>query len=119
MKKCKNRRLLLYVARPHLGKTALSIELAKKLDAEIISADSMQIYKYMNIGSAKPSKEEMQGIKHYMLDFLEPSQRYSVADYKKDATNCIEEILAKGKIPIICGGTRLIYKLINIWNRIY
>ncbi len=67
------------------GKTALSIELAKKIDGEIISADSMQIYKYMDIGSAKPTFEEMEGIKHYMLDFVEPNIRYSVADYKKDA----------------------------------
>ena len=78
----------------------------------------MQIYKYMNIGSAKPSKEEMQGIKHYMLDFLEPNERYSVADYKKQSSKCIEEIINKGKIPIVVGGTRIIHKLFNIWNRI-
>ena len=93
----------------HLGKTALSIELAKKINGEIISADSMQIYKYMDIGSAKPSKDEMQGITHYMLDFVEPSVRYSVADYKKEATDCIEKILKKGKTPIIVGGTRIIH----------
>ena len=89
------------------GKTALSIELAKKINGEIISSDSMQIYKDMDIGTAKPSKEEMQGIKHYLLDFVEPSQRYSVAEFKKDAELAIEEILAKGKIPIIVGGTGL------------
>lgn len=89
------------------GKTALSIELAKKIDGEIISADSMQIYKYMDIGTAKPSKEEMQGIKHYLLDFVEPNQRYSVAEFKKDAEASIEEILAKGKTPIVVGGTGL------------
>jgi tRNA dimethylallyltransferase len=89
------------------GKTALSIELAKKIDGEIVSADSMQIYKDMDIGSAKPTIEEMQGIKHYMLDFVLPSQRYSVADYKKDATNAIEEIISKGKTPIVVGGTGL------------
>ena len=91
----------------HHGKTALSIELAKKINGEIVSADSMQIYKYMDIGSAKPTKEEMQGIKHYMIDFIEPSERYSVADYKVQAEKCIEEILAKGKTPIIVGGTGL------------
>lgn len=89
------------------GKTAISIELAKKIGGEIISADSMQIYKYMDIGSAKPTIEEMQGIKHYMLDFIEPNQRYSVADYKKQAEECIERILENGKTPIIVGGTGL------------
>ena len=89
------------------GKTALSIELAKKIGGEIVSADSMQIYKEMNIGTAKPDKEEMQGIKHYMLDFLSPDKNYSVANYKKDAKKAIKEILEKGKIPIVVGGTGL------------
>ena len=89
------------------GKTALSIKLAKKINGEIISSDSMQIYKDMDIGTAKPSKEEMQGIKHYLLDFVEPSQRYSVADFKKDAEKAIEEIISKGKVPIVVGGTGL------------
>ncbi len=89
------------------GKTALSIELAKKINGEIISSDSMQIYEDMDIGTAKPSKEEMQGIKHYMLNIVKPNQRYSVADFKKDAESAIEEILAKGKIPIVVGGTGL------------
>ena len=89
------------------GKTALSIELAKKINGEIISSDSMQIYKDMNIGTAKPSIDETQGIKHYLLDFVEPNKRYSVADFKKDAERAIEEILDKGKIPIIVGGTGL------------
>ena len=89
------------------GKTELSIELAKKINGEIISADSMQIYKDMDIGTAKPKKEEMQGIKHYLLDFVSPDTRYSVAQYKIDATNAIEEILQNGKIPIVVGGTGL------------
>lgn len=89
------------------GKTALSIELAKRINGEIVSADSMQIYKYMDIGSAKPTKDEMAGIKHYMLDFVEPNMRYSVADYKKEAECCIEKILKKGKAPIVVGGTGL------------
>ena len=89
------------------GKTALSIELAKKINGEVISSDSMQIYKDMDIGTAKPSKEEMQGIQHYLLDFVDPNQRYSVAEFKKDAERAIEEILAKGKTPIIVGGTGL------------
>lgn len=89
------------------GKTSLSIELAKKINGEIISADSMQIYKDMDIGTAKPNKEEMQGIKHYLLDFVSPEERYSVAQYKNDAKYAIKEILSKGKMPIVVGGTGL------------
>lgn len=89
------------------GKTALSIELAKVIKGEIVSADSMQIYQEMNIGTAKPSKEEKQNIPHYMLDFVKPNERYSVADYKKDAKKAIREIIKKGKTPIVVGGTGL------------
>ena len=89
------------------GKSRLSVELAKKINGEIISADSMQIYKEMNIGTAKVNEHEMQGIKHYMLDFVSPSERYSVSSYKKEAEKCIEQIINKGKTPIICGGTGL------------
>ncbi len=89
------------------GKTSLSIKLAKEINGEIISADSMQIYKYMDIGTAKPSIEEQNGIKHYLLDFVSPDERYSVAEFKKDAENAIEEILRKGKVPIVIGGTGL------------
>lgn len=89
------------------GKTALSIELAKKIKGEIISADSMQIYKDMNIGTAKPTKEEQKDIKHYLLDYISPENRYSVAQYKHDAKCAIKEIISNGKIPIIVGGTGL------------
>ncbi len=89
------------------GKTALSIELAKQIDGQIVSADSMQIYKDMDIGSAKPTIEEMCGIKHYMIDFVLPDSRYSVADYQRQATISIEEILKNGKTPIVVGGTGL------------
>ena len=89
------------------GKTALSIELAKCVQGEIVSADSMQIYKEMNIGTAKPEEAEKQNIPHYMLDFLSPNTRYSVADYKRDAKKCIKEIIQRGKQPIIVGGTGL------------
>lgn len=89
------------------GKTALSIELAKKINGEIVSADSMQIYKDMDIGSAKVTPEEADGIKHYLIDCVSPDERYSVANYKKDAKAAIEEILKKGKVPIIVGGTGL------------
>lgn len=89
------------------GKTSLSIELAKKINGQIVSADSMQIYKDMNIGTAKPDQEEMQGIKHYLLDCISPEQRYSVADYKLQAKKAIQEILNDRKVPIIVGGTGL------------
>ena len=89
------------------GKTALSIQLAKKINGEIISADSMQIYKDMDIGTAKPSPDEMNGVKHYLIDNVSPTIRYSVANYKKDALSAIQEILEKGKTPIIVGGTGL------------
>ena len=89
------------------GKTGLSIELAKKINGEIVSADSMQIYKEMNIGTAKVTEDEAQGIKHYMIDIISPNERFSVSDYKIGAEKAIREILAKGKTPIIVGGTGL------------
>ena len=89
------------------GKTALSIELAKRINGEIISSDSMQIYKDMDIGTAKVTKEEAEGIKHYLVDCVSPDERYTVSDFKKDAEKAIEEILAKGKTPIVVGGTGL------------
>ena len=89
------------------GKTSLSIELAKQINGEIVSADSMQIYDEMQIGTAKPDEEEMQGIKHYLIGNVKPTIRYSVSEYKTDAINAIKTILQKGKTPIIVGGTGL------------
>lgn len=89
------------------GKTSLSIALAKKINGEIVSADSMQIYQEMNIGTAKPTADEMQGIPHYMIDCISPEQRFSVADYKKLAKESIKKIIEKGRIPIVVGGTGL------------
>ena len=89
------------------GKTGLSIELAKRIGGEIISADSMQIYKDMDIGTAKVTEEEKDGIEHYLIDIISPEERYTVSNFKKDAEQAIEEILAKGKVPIIAGGTGL------------
>lgn len=89
------------------GKTAYSIELAKKLDGEIISADSRLVYKGFNIGTAKPTIEEREGIPHYMIDIVEPEFDYSAGLYKKEGTTIIEKILKKGKTPIIVGGTGL------------
>ena len=79
----------------HHGKTALSVELAKQINGEIISCDSMQIYKDMDIGTAKVTEEEKQGIKHYLVDFVLPNERYTVSNFKKDSEEAIEEILAK------------------------
>lgn len=89
------------------GKTSLSIALAKRINGEIISSDSMQIYKDMTIGTAKPLPEEMDGIEHHLIDFVAPDERYSVADFKKNAEKKIEEIISKGKTPIVVGGTGL------------
>lgn len=88
-----------------VGKTELSILLAKEIGAEIISADSIQVYKYMDIGSAKITKEEMQGIKHYLVDELNPSEEFNVFKFKEMALKYMDEIYSKGKIPIIAGGT--------------
>lgn len=89
------------------GKTALSIELAKKLNGEIISADSMQVYKDMNIGTAKITEEEAQGIKHHLIDIISPDERYTVSNFKNDSEKIILDILARGKFPIVVGGTGL------------
>lgn len=89
------------------GKTKISIELAKDINGEIVSADSMQIYKYMDIGTAKPDKEEMSGIKHYLMDVVYPDEEFSVARFQELALKYIDEILQKGKVPIVAGGTGL------------
>ena len=89
------------------GKTALSIELAKKINGEIISADSMQIYKDMNIGTAKVTEEEAEGIKHHLIDFVDPDQRYTVSNFKNYSEKVILDIIARGKYPIVVGGTGL------------
>lgn len=90
-----------------VGKTSSSIELAKELKGEIISCDSMQIYKHMDIGSAKVREEEKQGIPHHLVDMVEIDEEFSVADYKKNAEDHIREINLKGKVPIVTGGTGL------------
>ena len=89
------------------GKTRLSIALAQALGAEVVSFDSMQLYRSMDIGTAKPTKEEMQGIPHHMLDFLDPREDYSVSRYVQDADRCVQDILARGKPVILVGGTGL------------
>ena len=87
------------------GKTALSVECAKRLNGEIISADALLVYKGLDIGTAKPTKGEMGGIPHYMIDVVEPTERFSVSDYERLALPILEDIVARGKVPILVGGT--------------
>lgn len=89
------------------GKTKLAVELAKLYNGEVVSADSMQIYRGMDILTAKPNDAEMQGIKHHLIDFLEPDRDFSVADYVKLANSAIDDIAFRGKLPILAGGTGL------------
>jgi len=89
------------------GKTGLAVELAKRLDGEIVSCDSMQIYRRMDIGTAKPTVEEMQGIPHYMIDIVEPDEDFSVGKYVEMAEACLQDILARGKTAVVAGGTGL------------
>ncbi len=100
--------LVIVVAGPTAsGKTSLAIEIAKKFDGEIVSADSMQIYKNMDIATAKPTEDEMSEVRHHLIGFVDCTDEYSVAMYKNDALSVIKDILARGKVPIVCGGTGL------------
>lgn len=99
--------LLILAGPTAVGKTDISIKLAKKLNGEIISADSMQIYKYMDIGSAKITKEEMKGIPHHLIDVVAPHEEFNVSSFKTLAEKCIKDIWSRGKLPIIAGGTGL------------
>lgn len=94
------------------GKTAYAIELAKKIDGEIISADSRLVYKGFDIACAKPTIEEREGIPHYMMDIVEPEIDYSAGLYETEAKKCIENIIARGKTPVITGGTGLYYRVL-------
>lgn len=100
-------KLLVIVGPTAVGKTDIAILLAKRLNGEIISADSMQIYRGMDIGTAKPTLEEQAGIPHHLLDIVDPGQPFSVADYQTQARQKIEEIAARGRLPILAGGTGL------------
>lgn len=102
-----NNKLLIIAGPTAVGKTDLSIKLAKELNGEIVSTDSMQIYKYMDIGSAKVTKEEMDGVVHHMIDVIDPDTPFSVAEYKEMANKCIQDILSRNKLPILVGGTGL------------
>ncbi|MEB6322613.1 tRNA (adenosine(37)-N6)-dimethylallyltransferase MiaA [Staphylococcus xylosus] len=99
--------LIVLVGPTAVGKTEFSIELAKKVDGEIISGDSMQVYKQMDIGTAKIMQDEMSGIPHHMIDILEPDENFSAYEFKNRAQRLIKEITARGRVPIIAGGTGL------------
>ncbi|KAF6658647.1 tRNA (adenosine(37)-N6)-dimethylallyltransferase MiaA [Paenibacillus polymyxa] len=100
-------KLLVLVGPTAVGKTKLSIEMARQFDAEIISGDSMQVYRHMDIGTAKISKQEMKGIKHHLIDIHEPEYPYSVAQFQEDCRRLIPDIQSRGKLPFIVGGTGL------------
>ena len=101
----KKKPLVILTGPTAVGKTELSIELAKRLNGEIISADSMQVYKHMDIGTAKVTKEEMAGVKHFLVDELEPDEEFNVVVFQKMAKQAIDDIYSRGKVPIIVGGT--------------
>mgnify|MGYP002617629221 FL=1 len=103
----KKSRILAVVGPTAGGKTALSVELAKRAGGEVISCDSMQIYRGMDIGTAKPTEEEKQGVPHHLLDIAEPEEAFSVCDYVSAATAAADDILSRGKLPVFCGGTGL------------
>lgn len=108
--------LIILLGPTAIGKTDLSLKLAEQINGEIVSCDSMQIYKYMDVGSAKVSKMEQARIKHHLIDIVYPDEEYTVADYKRDAENIINSLNDLGKVPIVTGGTglyinSLVYKL--------
>jgi len=102
-----NNKIIVIVGPTAVGKTYVSVELAKKLNTEVISADSMQIYKGMDVGTAKVSNDEKQGINHHMIDLINPDENYSVSDFKDDAENIIDNMLSENKTPVIVGGSGL------------
>lgn len=101
----KKKPLIILTGPTAVGKTALSIKLAKTVNGEIISADSMQVYKGMDIGSAKIMPEEMEGVKHHLIDVLEPSEEFNIVKFQELSKQALKEIYAQGKVPIIAGGT--------------
>ena len=113
----KTQKLIVILGPTASGKSDLAVKIAKKFNGEIISADSRQVYKGLDLGSGKITKEEMRGVSHYCIDVASPKKRFTVAQYQKLAKKAIKKILAKGKIPIICGGSAFyIYALLNDWN---
>lgn len=100
-----NNKIIVILGQTSTGKSDFAVEIAKKIDGEIISADSRQVYKGMDLGTGKITKKEMSGIPHYLLDIISPKKTFSVNSYQKLALEKIDEILNKGKVPILCGGT--------------
>lgn len=98
-------KLLIVCGATASGKTNLALDLAEQLNGEIVSADSQLVYKGLNIGTAKPTKEEMRGIAHHLIDVVEPTEKFSVSDYQSLARFAIDDIISRGKTPIVCGGT--------------
>jgi len=105
MKKCSKEKLIVILGPTASGKSKLAVKLAKKFNGEVISADSRQIYKGMDIGTDKITKKEMKGVPHHLLDIVSPKRNFSSAQYQKLALKTIEKIIKKGKLPILCGGT--------------
>jgi len=105
----KKNKVIAVVGATASGKSAYAVELAKKLNGEIISADSRLVYRGMNIGTAKPTVQEMQGIPHYMIDIVEPEFNYSAGLYAKQAKEHVFDILSRGKVPIVAGGAGLFF----------
>ena len=102
-----SKKILVIVGPTASGKTRMAVELAKAHNGEVVSADSMQIYRRMDIGTAKPTAEEMDGVPHHMIDVADPEEDFSVARYVELASACVDDILARGKLPIVAGGTGL------------
>ncbi len=107
MKDMKKPFLLAVVGSTASGKSRIAVKLAQRLNGEVISCDSMQIYKRMNVGTAKPTLEEMEGVPHHLIDFDEPDVSFSSADYVAEAKRAIDDVISRGKLPILCGGTGL------------
>lgn len=114
MKKCtlKKTKVIAIVGATASGKTSYAIDLAKKLDGEVISADSRYVYRELNIGTSKPTSTDMDGIPHHMIDIVNPDFEYSVGLYVKEAKKCITDIVSRGKVPIIAGGTGLYFTVL-------
>lgn len=110
------KKLIVLTGPTAVGKTDLSISLAKAVNGEIISADSMQVYRHMDIGSAKIMPEEMDGIRHHLIDVLEPWEEFNVTRFQAMAQEAMEGIYARGHVPVVTGGTGFLYSGAGLWH---